>query len=350
MNYSTDFEKNKYKLESCVWEITLNCCFACKYCGSKAGKARDNELTTSECISIANQLVELGCKRVSLIGGEVFMRNDWNVIASFLHRNGVKTDLVTNGFRMSNQIINEIKDSGIDSIAVSLDSIPEIHNKYRQTGSFERAIDTIRILSENNLPVSVISTINAENVLYLKEFYNYLLRLPIFSWQIQACIPMGNAKDRILYGFDFNNVIGFVSQNLDSSPFNMGVADNIGYFANKEGSIRGVKNGITVFRGCRAGLTSIGIDSCGNVKGCEALYDDVFIEGNLREVSLSSIWNNPKSFVYNRSFSINQLEGKCASCEYGQICKGGCRAYNYFTNNHNLYNSPNCACTTEQCH
>ena len=66
-----------YNLKMCVWEITLACCFSCKYCGSSGGKARENELTTEECLSVADQLHELGCRRVSMIGGEVFMRKDW---------------------------------------------------------------------------------------------------------------------------------------------------------------------------------------------------------------------------------------------------------------------------------
>ena len=32
--------ENPYKLRSCVWELTLACCFRCAYCGSNGGKAR----------------------------------------------------------------------------------------------------------------------------------------------------------------------------------------------------------------------------------------------------------------------------------------------------------------------
>ena len=46
-----------YKLRRCVWEITLACCFKCKYCGSRAGHARENELTTEECLKVADELV-----------------------------------------------------------------------------------------------------------------------------------------------------------------------------------------------------------------------------------------------------------------------------------------------------
>ena len=55
-----------------MWELTLACCFGCRYCGSAGGRARADELTTAECLDAAEQLADLGCRRVSLIGGEVF--------------------------------------------------------------------------------------------------------------------------------------------------------------------------------------------------------------------------------------------------------------------------------------
>lgn len=86
----------KIQLESCVWEITLTCCFDCKYCGSRGGIAREGELSTQECMSIVRQLQQLGCQRVSLIGGEVFMRPDWDAIAGALADGGICVNLITN--------------------------------------------------------------------------------------------------------------------------------------------------------------------------------------------------------------------------------------------------------------
>ena len=90
-----------YKLRSCVWEITLACCFSCKYCGSSGGRAREGELTTEECLNVADQLADLGGRRVSLIGGEVFMRPDWDVIVRRLTERGVRVSIITNGFLFS---------------------------------------------------------------------------------------------------------------------------------------------------------------------------------------------------------------------------------------------------------
>ena len=339
-------EQCHYRLLSCVWEITLACCFSCRYCGSGAGKARENELTTEECLDIAQQLAEMGCRRVSMIGGEVFMRPDWKSIVNALTERGVRVTVITNGFLFSDRLIEDLRDAKVESVAISLDGPERIHDLFRQKGSFKRAIQAMGVLSKNGIPVSVISTLHSMNVPCLEEMYKFLKEKDIFAWQLQACSPMGNAAEG---GFstdiDFEKVIRFVEKHMQKAPFALGIADNIGYYTESEGSLRGNLSGKAKFSGCHAGLTNIGIDSAGNVRGCESMYDDTFIEGNLRERSLSDIWNDPKAFAYNRGFTTNQLTGKCAECMFGRRCAGGCRSYNYFTHG-KLYESLRCARTT----
>lgn len=53
--------QKEYRLQSCVWEITLACCFSCKYCGSKGGKARENELSTNECYRLTECILNQYC-------------------------------------------------------------------------------------------------------------------------------------------------------------------------------------------------------------------------------------------------------------------------------------------------
>ena len=57
-------------------------------------RARADELSTAECMDAAEQLADLGCRRVSLIGGEVFLRRDWAQIAGRLTGLGVRVDVI----------------------------------------------------------------------------------------------------------------------------------------------------------------------------------------------------------------------------------------------------------------
>ena len=334
---------SRYNLASCVWEITLACCFSCRYCGSGAGKARDNELSTAECLNVADQLGELGCERVSLIGGEVFMRPDWDIIAKRLGDRGMRVNIITNGFLFKGGLTERLKDAGIESVSVSIDGTQKIHDRYRQKGSFLRALDAVDELRSEGIPVSVISTLNSENVSTLGGLRDILAGKDIFAWQLQACSPMGNASQGELdHRIDFREVIRFVEDNIDSVPFRLGIADNIGYFTDSEGYLRGNPSGRAYYRGCSAGISGIGIDSVGNVRGCESMYDDHFNEGNLRERSLKDIWEDEDSFSYNRKFDASLLTGRCSECEMGPYCAGGCRSYNWFSHQ-KIYESPACA-------
>ena len=329
-----------YRLDSCVWEITRACCFRCRYCGSCAGEARQNELSTAECDSVAAQLAALGCRRVSLIGGEVFMRPDWAKILQSLTSRGIKTCIITNGYRMTPEILSDMKKAGVESVAVSLDATRDLHDSYRQKGSFDAALRAITALAGAGIPVSVISALRADNAPRLPELYEVLKDLPIFAWQIQACSPMGSAhKNRIDVRFDARAVLSFVYRLAGRAKFYVGVADNIGYFTPEEGHVRGAEGAI--YRGCSAGLTTLGIDSAGNVRGCESMYDERFNEGNLRQRTLADIWNDPDAFSYNRRFYKELLTGKCASCDMGEYCAGGCRSYNWFSVGR-LYENPLC--------
>ena len=333
----------RFTLKKAVWEITLACCFSCRYCGSKGGKAREGELSTEECLSVAEQLAELGCRRVSLIGGEVFMRRDWKEIAGRMSALGIRVNIITNGFLFAEKVIADLKDVNVESVSVSLDGPKAVHDRYRQEGSYDRAIRAISVLHGAGIPVSVISTLNAENAPLLPELYETLRGSGIFAWQLQACSPMGNAAlSGIDHAFEVKEVIRFVAEKAASAPFALGIADNIGYFTPEEGMLRGNLSGQAVYRGCSAGLDAVGIDSVGNVRGCESMYDERFNEGNLREKSLREIWEDPNAFAYNRKFTPELLSGACASCEAGPFCAGGCRSYNYFVHG-KIYEAPRCA-------
>ena len=327
-----------YRLQGCVWELTLACSFRCAYCGSGGGKARKNELTTEECAAVAAALADLGCRRVSLIGGEVFLRSDWAAVLSELTGRGIRVCVITNGFSMTPETVGALRAGRVESVAVSLDAPEAAHDAMRAPGSFRAAIAAIGSLTAAGIPTSVVSALRADTVALLPALYETLRRYPLAAWQLQACSPMGNAeKNGLDIRFRASDALDFVRRIRDVSAFPVGIADNIGYFTEDDETLRG-----GVFRGCGAGLTQIGIDSVGNVRGCESLYDDRFIEGNLRERTLRDIWEDPDAFAYNRRFTPSLLTGACAACPKGAVCAGGCRSYNYFANGGKLYENPLC--------
>lgn len=325
----------KYVPKFCVWELTLKCNMNCLHCGSRAGKARDKELSLNEALNVVDELIELGCEQLSLIGGEVFLYKDWEKIARKLTDNKVVVNLITNGFLFNDKQVQEVLYSGIANVAISIDGMEYCHNKIRNNPkSFAHIKKTINRLNIEGIPIGVNTTLLDSNFNDLNPLYKFLLENNVKVWQLQLANPMGNLQDseeKLISIENIKKLTGFIREKRDEDKMHIYTGDNIGYYGCNEPYIRGYPGNYNYWSGCQAGLKVLGIDSIGNIKGCESLYDDVFIEGNIREESLSSIWNKEGNFSYNRNFNKNMLSGKCKDCDMGVHCKAGCRGASYFT-------------------
>src|SRR5581483_6708878 len=78
-----------------VWEITLACDLACRHCGSRAGRGRPDELTTSEALDLIDQMARLDVKEITLIGGEAYLRDDWLDLVRAIHGHGIPVSMTS---------------------------------------------------------------------------------------------------------------------------------------------------------------------------------------------------------------------------------------------------------------
>lgn len=320
----------------CVWELTLKCNMNCFHCGSRAGHKRENELTLTEAIQLADELITLGCRYLTFIGGEVFLYNDWEKIARRLTDSGVTVNIITNGYLFGDKQVHEVRYAGLSNVAISIDGMEENHNRIRNNFySFERITQTIIRLNQEDIPIGVNTTLMKSNFDDIEDLYGYLLENNIINWQLQLANPMGNLsehREEMLSAESIKHLLAFIREKREDRKMMIYTGDNIGYYGEHEPYIRGVPGNINYWSGCQAGLTVVGIDSIGNVKGCESLYDNIFIEGNIRETSLKEIWFKDGNFAYNRQFDLSLLEGKCKTCDMGPFCRAGCRGACFFTN------------------
>jgi len=323
-----------YLPQNCVWELTLGCNMACLHCGSSAGKRRDDELSPDECLGVAGELLDLGCRSVTLIGGEVFLYRGWERIARRLSDGGAGVNIITNGFLLGDEQIEQIKSAQLTNVGISLDGMEENHDRIRGVRtSFRRVLKAFERLNREDVPIAVVTTLLDFNLADLEPMYDLLVAHGVAGWQLQLASGMGNLSDDrelFLKPERVPDITRFIKDKADDSRLTVMAGDNIGYFDAHERHLRNTPWKFGHWGGCQAGLSVIGIDSNGAVKGCESLYDPCFIEGNVRSETLAEIWNRPEGFAYNRQFDPKQLEGRCVLCDHAAECRGGCRGYNYF--------------------
>jgi radical SAM protein with 4Fe4S-binding SPASM domain len=130
-------------------------------------------------------------------------------------------------------------------------------------------------------------------------------------------------ENLILSNFEYKRVVDFIYRvrTLHRKSVFLNGGDCMGL---------GAKNLVTQIDystgNCAAGKTVVGIRSNGDVVGCLSIMNNDYIEGNIRQRSLTDIWNDEHAFAYNRN--PVKLTGRCAGCTQAQSCKGGCKSLN----------------------
>jgi radical SAM protein with 4Fe4S-binding SPASM domain len=311
-------------LRSAVYELTLRCNMRCIHCGSSAGDARKKELTAEQWNSVTKELAEMHCKDIALIGGEPFLNPGWFEIAKNIKDLSMDVSVVTNGWCVNDTLISQLRSLEPYAVAVSIDGGSSmVHDTIRQQrGSFERCLTALDRLTNANIPTTVVTTLHKKNINDLSHLRALLAHKKI-AWQLQLAAPIGRfSKELALSKDEFYAAALFIAStrkhySIQELPI-IG-AHCFGYNSKVLPNI----NLIPIWRGCQAGISLIGIQSDGGVKGCLSLPDDL-VEGNVTANNLADIWENSNSFSYNRLFSTKDLTLECAECEYGKKCKGGC--------------------------
>ncbi len=309
-----------------TWELTLACNLRCKHCGSSAGSCRKNELSLARSLELCDELKELGTKEATLIGGEPLLSEKWFPVAKKLNSLGIKVNFVSNATIMSDEIVRKLKEAKISNFGISIDGKKETNDYIRGEGVFDKIIASIKKLQENEIKVSIATTVSKFNYPELDEIYQTLLDLGIKVWQIQLAMPVGRMdSDFMIDKKDLKNLVDFIINVNEEGKLRIFPGCNVGYFGGLEEKYRLQKeeSALPFWTGCYSGIFEMGIMSNGAVKGCLAMKDK-FIEGSLSEKPLKEIWNNRDAFAYNRKFQKSCFQGFCSKCQFGEICRGGC--------------------------
>lgn len=179
-----------------VWEITLACNLKCRHCGSRAGKARQDELSKEECFDVIDQLARLGTREITLIGGEAFLRPDWTLLIDRIAKHGIYCAIQTGALHLTERRLQEAISAGLKGIGISIDGIASHHDRIRGVpGAYAMAIETLKRAREAGLNRSVNTQIGPETMAMLPRLMEEISVAGAKQWQLQLTVAMGNAVD-----------------------------------------------------------------------------------------------------------------------------------------------------------
>lgn len=306
------------------WNVTRECNLKCGHCYINAtDKKLADELTTVEGKQLIDQICQVSRPLLVLSGGEPLLRSDVFELIKYGSSKGLKMGLGSNGSLIDDSVARKLKESGITTVSISLDShISAQHDDFRGVpGSWEKAVNAIKALRANNVLVQVNTTLTHDNYNQIDDIMTFSENIGVENFHLFFLVPTGRGvKLADISPQKYEDMITNTFAKVSKHRLNVRPSCAPQFMRIAQGMGLDMRQWI---RGCIAGLYYCRIYPNGDVTPCPYLPIKI---GNIREKSFKEIWQNADIFKALRN--PNTLTGKCGECEYKTLC-GGCRARAY---------------------
>lgn len=326
------------QLVSYIILTTTSCNARCDYCYEK-------DLTKKEFMTLdtAEKVVQFILKtknpekeeiRIQWFGGEPLLNTQViEYIHSRLKKHNIKTNthIVTNGYLLTNDVVERLNDWGVRHIQITIDGTKEKYNKiknyvYSDIDAFLTVVNNIHnVLNKTNTKISIRFNASNDNIFHLyddvlyfqEEFKEYENKK--IDFYVAPLFQLINDDSEIVDGYD---------EELERLKEIVRVGGTERYY-NKNSSV-GVLKRDNINHNCMAfGGIAVSITPNGNFTPCEhCIENDIIgnITDGVTDISVIEKWN-----TFNDITKINYcLESKCPyhpmcpkfyNCPNELICK-----------------------------
>ena len=325
-----------------VWNMTKACNLRCIHCYYTARSQPDpGELTTAEAKALIDDLAQFGVPVLLFSGGEPLMREDLFELGGYAVERGIRAVISTNGTLINRRTARRIKEAGFSYVGVSLDGIGETNDRFRgQQGAFEEALRGIRHCTEVGIKVGLRLTLNKHNYDDLSAILDLLEEENIKRACFYHLVYAGRGtrmkgddltleETRAAVDLIFDRAEDFHRRGVDLEILTVDNHADGPYLylrVKREQPERAEEvMQLLLWNGGNSSGVGIGaIDHLGNVHADQFWQHYSF--GNVRQRPFSEIWTDTSdplmAGLKNRK---PLLKGRCASCQYLDICNGNFR-------------------------
>ena len=348
-----------------IWNLIRRCNLACKHCYTTSADIDfPGELSTREVFTVMDDLKSFGVPVLILSGGEPLLRRDIFDIALRATELGFYVGLSSNGTLITRDNIDAIAAIGFDYVGVSIDGLRDTHDAFRRSkGSFDESLRGVRLCRERGIKVGLRFTLTQDNVndfpgmLQLMEdeevdkFYlshlNYGGRgnrnrrddaLHTMTRQV-----MDTLFDTCLERLRCGRPVEFVTGNNDADGVYL-----LDWVRRRfPAHVNTIHARLRQWGGNASGVNIANIDNLGNV------HPDTFwwhySLGNVRDRPFSAIWNDLSDpLMAGLKQSPRPVEGRCAACDYLDICNGNTRVRAHQVTGNPWAEDPGCYLTDRE--
>lgn len=308
-------------------DITNRCNLKCLHCRADASPNCKEEIPLEKLKEIINELAEMKIIKLVVSGGEPFIRKDiFEILSQCIKKKIPEVAVVTNGTLLNEKKIKKLKKIKIKHVVVSIDGLKRTHELIRGKGTFDKTINSLKLLVNYKFKVGVVFTLSKLNYKDLWPVIKFLNKIRVDHVEIGSLMPFGRGADikNEMLDENFRKKL-FLEYKKIKNKYKKNFIDFESSFL-CDIKIDEEEKRIIPFMGCRGGRTSCAILSNGDVVACKLLPN--LVAGNIFTTSFKKIWRNDKNWKEFRDNS--HIPKECKNCKYSLACRGGCKALSYF--------------------
>lgn len=139
----------------CQLIVTRRCNLACGYCNEfdKVSRPVDYETLTRR----MDHLIDvLGVTIMDFLGGEPLLHPRMADLVAYAHEKGCWTNIITNGFLLSDDLVDNLNLAGLDSMAVSIDRIHPTDFTHKGLQPLRKKLRRLRDRARFNVEVNIV--------------------------------------------------------------------------------------------------------------------------------------------------------------------------------------------------
>ena len=210
-------------------------------------------------------------------------------------------------------------------VGISLDGPRELHNTYRKDragrGTYDRVMASIERCQQNQVEFNILVLLNAVNVKYPDEVFDFFADLGIHYLQFITCVERHPETHEIMdFSITAQEYGDFLCRLFDRwlayGPRKLSIRlfDSVmSYY------LQGRHTDCTFGERCSDYIV---VEHSGDVFCCDFYVEESWKLGNLMETPLDELFNSPVKQRFARR--KRTVANTCYVCRYFPICRGGC--------------------------